>query len=428
MHYEPELMFFRKLLENFHLNSNILDAAADVVPEFDLGLRRLLFSEPDYFYLFHESLKDLKSNIVYCVSDEYLCSYIFFQLPETEQYLIIGPYTRSDHPLRVVTSCAERLSIPARLLPQLEKYYTDLPFIADESTLLVLVNTFGEQIWGSLDCFSFETTERTIPRNSDSLAMRPENYEPEDAFLSMQILEERYASENRLIQAVSQGLVHKAEMMVTNYSNQGIEDRMADPVRNMKNYTIILNTLLRKGAEAGAVHPLHIDSLSTKFAKKLELINSVESGYALHQEMVRKYCLLVKNHSMKGYSLLVRKVLTRIDYDLTADLSLKAQADFLNVTASYLSTLFKKETGMTLTEYVNRKRIEHAVFLLNTTKMQIQTIAQYCGIPDVNYFTKTFKKYIQQTPKEYRENVSPYSAQNYSDDGQENNKKLYEIV
>ena len=60
--------------------------------------------------------------------------------------------------------------------------------------------------------------------------------------------------------------------------------------------------------------------------------------------------------------------------------------------------------------------------------MQIQTIAQYCGIPDVNYFTKTFKKYIQQTPKEYRENVSPYSAQNYSDDGQENNKKLYEIV
>ena len=292
----------------------------------------------------------------------------------------------------------------------METFYTDLPYVPDESTLLVLVNTFGEKIWGSLDQFSFENANRTLSGDNESLTMRPAHYETEDAFLSMQILEERYNSENRLIQAVSQGLVHKAEMMVANYSNYGIEDRVADPVRNLKNYTIILNTLLRKGAEAGAVHPLHIDSLSTKFAKKIELIHSVQAGFDLHLEMVRKYCLLVKNHSMKGYSLLVRKVLTRIDYDLTADLSLKAQADFLNVTASYLSTLFKKETGMPLTEFVNRKRVEHAVFLLNTTNMQIQMIAQYCGIPDVNYFTKTFKKYTQQTPKEYRENVAPYAS------------------
>lgn len=112
---------------------------------------------------------------------------------------------------------------------------------------------------------------------------------------------------------------------------------------------------------------------------------------------------------MKGYSLLIRKVLTRIDYDLTADLSLKTQADLLNVNASYLSTLFKKETGTTLTDYVNKKRVDNAIFLLNSTNMQIQTIAQYCGIPDVNYFTKIFKKYISQTPKEYRESVTPYT-------------------
>lgn len=111
---------------------------------------------------------------------------------------------------------------------------------------------------------------------------------------------------------------------------------------------------------------------------------------------------------MKGYSLLVRKVLTMIDADLTADLSLRAQAELLNVNSSYLSTLFKKETGATLTEYVNKKRVEHAIFLLNTTNLQIQSIAQHCGIPDVNYFTKTFKKYIGKTPKEYRDLITPY--------------------
>ena len=188
-----------------------------------------------------------------------------------------------------------------------------------------------------------------------------------------------------------------------------IEKRTIDPIRNFKNYLIIANTIMRKAAEAGTVHPLHIDSLSTRFAQQIEQARTEEALRRLLNDMVRKYCLLVKNHSMKGYSLLIRKILVRIDSDLTADLSLKAQADFLEVNSSYLSTLFKKETGTTLTEYVNRKRIEHGIFLLNTTHMQIQTIAQCCGIPDVNYFTKTFKKIVGRTPKEYRNHVSPYS-------------------
>ncbi len=69
---------------------------------------------------------------------------------------------------------------------------------------------------------------------------------------------------------------------------------------------------------------------------------------------------------MKGYSLLIRKVLTRIDSDLTADLSLKSQAELLGVNSSYLSTLLRIRLRH-LTEYVNRKRVEHAIFLLNST-------------------------------------------------------------
>jgi YesN/AraC family two-component response regulator len=58
-----------------------------------------------------------------------------------------------------------------------------------------------------------------------------------------------------------------------------------------------------------------------------------------------------------------------------------------------------------LTEFVNRKRVEYGVLLLNTTSMQVQTIAQHCGISDINYFTRIFKKYIGKTPKEYRNSI-----------------------
>ena len=149
-----------------------------------------------------------------------------------------------------------------------------------------------------------------------------------------------------------------------------------------------------------------INRLLEEYAAKIELISSQAGFMSLLKEMIRKYTLLVKNHSLKGYSMHIRKVITAINQDLTEDLSLKTQAEALNVNPSYLSTLFKKETGMTLTDYVNNKRIEYALLLLNSTDMQIQTIALYCGIPDVNYFTKVFKKIVGKTPKEYREMFS----------------------
>ena len=91
-----------------------------------------------------------------------------------------------------------------------------------------------------------------------------------------------------------------------------------------------------------------------------------------------------------------------MDYDLTADLSLKANAEALNVNASYLSTQFRREVGKTVTEYVTERRMDLAARLLLTSGLQIQTVAQHCGMSDVNYFSKLFKKQFGVTPRQYR--------------------------
>lgn len=405
MYYESELKFFKKLVKNLHLQFNVFDGSNEKIPEFDYGIRRLIYNESDYRKLFSVPAHADKENTIYRIQDEFFCKYICFQLPDKDphvSHILIGPYANQDISKAALLQLADRFSLSPAQFNQLEKYYSDLPFIVDEESLFALVDTFGEYLWGSMDNFVVETVEKHMPDHVVPVASRPDSNEPEDAFVTMNILEKRYEYENQLIHAISQGLLQKAELAMKSSSILTVEQRVPDPVRNIKNYCIIMNTLLRKGAEQGSVHPLHIDSLSSKFARKIEQLTTVEGGLSLQKEMVHKYCLLVKNHSMKGYSLLVQKVITRIDSDLTADLSLKTQADYLNVNASYLSTLFKKETGVTLTDYVNKRRVDYAVFLLNTTNMQIQNIAQYCGIPDVNYFTKIFKKYIGKTPKEYR--------------------------
>lgn len=118
--------------------------------------------------------------------------------------------------------------------------------------------------------------------------------------------------------------------------------------------------------------------------------------------MIRKYCILVKEHSLKQYSHLIGRVITFVSYDLTSDLSLKNIASILNVNTSYLSATFKKECGETLTDYVRRKRMENAAYILAHSDKQIQAVAEECGIMDPNYFIKLFKKQYDVTPTQYR--------------------------
>ena len=125
----------------------------------------------------------------------------------------------------------------------------------------------------------------------------------------------------------------------------------------------------------------------------------------LMKEMFSSYCRLVSKHSTASYSPIVKKTVMLIDSDISAELSLATLAEAQGISGGYLATLFKKETGKTISEYIRDRRIEHAKYLLNTTHLQIQTVALHCGIMDVQYFSKIFKKQIGKTPKEYREDA-----------------------
>ena len=191
--------------------------------------------------------------------------------------------------------------------------------------------------------------------------------------------------------------------VATRVLTNGTQPRLADSLRNRKNYLIILKTLLRKAAESGGVHPLHIHRLSSQYASRIENIRSTKESLTLQEEMIRSYCQLVKRHSLNKYSFYVGQAITLVQYDLTADLRLKTIAEQLNVNSSYLSNLFHREYGCTLTEFVNRQRIDRSISLLQQTSKPVQEIAAECGIHDVNYFIKLFKKQTGFTPKHYRE-------------------------
>ena len=98
----------------------------------------------------------------------------------------------------------------------------------------------------------------------------------------------------------------------------------------------------------------------------------------------------------------VSSVKRYIKEHLAEDLSREALADTVYLTSDYLSHLFKKETGYSLTNYIIHERIEKAKLLLVQKNMSIREVAAACGFDNVSYFSKQFRSITGVTPREYR--------------------------
>jgi YesN/AraC family two-component response regulator len=78
-----------------------------------------------------------------------------------------------------------------------------------------------------------------------------------------------------------------------------------------------------------------------------------------------------------------------------------ATENFLN--ENYLSRVFKRETGVSLSQYIASKRMELAVRLLENEKLSVASVAAQVGYSNVSYFVTAFKKRFSLPPVQYRE-------------------------
>ncbi len=405
MEHDTRIELFRELLRGLKISTCIVANPVQHIPEeIDLGLRRDLFGVENYRQFLQNDVMQAVPRTLYCFFDEYDCKYIFFQLPGEEKpaFLFIGPYLLQMPTAEWLHHRGQTLALTDAQQQRMALYYADLPILEDEGILLNMTGTLTSVISGSetpfaMEYISYRIPDRYSPIPTDSIVRGIR--EPE---MDLTILEENYASEKLLMEAVSKGKLHLLTAAATVY-NQGAQPRLTDSLRDRKNYLVILKTLLRKAAEYGGVHPLHIHRLSSRYAGEIENLRTIKQSLRLQEEMIRSYCLLVKNHSLSRYSYYVGQVITLVQYDLTADLSLKAIAARLNVNASYLSDLFHREYGCTLTEFINKERIGHGLRLLQTTDAPVSQIAAECGIQNPNYFFRLFKQQTGMTPNQYRE-------------------------
>lgn len=99
------------------------------------------------------------------------------------------------------------------------------------------------------------------------------------------------------------------------------------------------------------------------------------------------------------------KILEFINKNYRTIGSLDDIANAVHISKQYLCTVFKHETGVTVSEYVNSIRINNACELLRSENSTVTEIASECGYNSPMYFCKMFKKFVHMTPNEYRKYV-----------------------
>ena len=385
----------------------VFDEKHEQIEQIDFGFRKKMLTGYDYHHVASQMKQYMEPGVFYLYEDDMGLHYSLLRFTEEDAAatgscsFCIGPILYQPVSRRFAAELVEKLKIPARYQQDFVEHYNRVPIVP------------YYDLWNQLLTFFMQQCRITIKDmrqvNAETIKTHPaSDYQylaPDTPDVARKAIEQRYQLENEMLKAVSAGDTQKALEAHYQFIQYKLLPRTADPVRDRKNIMLTFNTLLRKAVEQAKVHPLHIDNLSRQFAVQIETSLTIGQLDSLSTAMLRKYCMLVNNYSRRSYSRLVQMCMDYVDFHYSGELSPAGLAAMCYVTPSYLSTLFKKETGITITDYINSTRIRQSMIFLNVSRMSVGEIASRVGFSDANYFTRTFKKLLGQTPKAYRDAI-----------------------
>ncbi|HZG85570.1 response regulator transcription factor [Paenibacillus sp.] len=167
--------------------------------------------------------------------------------------------------------------------------------------------------------------------------------------------------------------------------------------RFYQNFQQMLYYVLQtKGIQA---HQLFSDDVSVELAARAT--RSVTDIEAWMNHAVRKAIEYVS--SIEQSQSVIERVKHFIKLNIAKDLSREDIANHVFLNPDYLTRIFKKETGMAVSDYLFQERLKLAQELLTKTDMPISAVASHIGYANFSHFSRMFKKYTDLNPNEYRQ-------------------------
>ena len=216
-----------------------------------------------------------------------------------------------------------------------------------------------------------------------------------------------YEREMEFYRCVQAGDLKRVHTLMKPLAGDGFGTLSKDSIRNLKYHLIITIAMISRFCIEGGMEKETAYNLSDIFINRTDLCNSEKEIKALHREIILYYTRKMKQ--LKQQHLYSKPVIRSLDYiydHLHERITLTGIAAHLSLTPQYFSRLFRKETGVTLSEYMMRKRIEAAQNMLKYSNYSAVEISNYLNFSSHSHFVHKFHQYSGTTPKAYQDMYS----------------------
>lgn len=331
----------------------------------------------------------------YIYKDEY--SVYFACIRERDTYYMIGP-----------------MSIQLIERVELHRYYRDYD-IKKETEKRLIHFSFSEV----LDIV--EVTANIISkkeyRDNDLIYANhlvnetKEQEEHEQVLFDMKEREEElyhhtYQEERKLLESVRDGRSEDAIRYSRNMDSE-LGKLSTKELNHWKNVAIVAITLTTRAAIEGGISPSIAYRISDFYIQKSDSCKEIAQIIKYRDHAVEELTGQVEKKKSRKTSSYVERCRDYVGKHYREKIYLSEIADTLGLSETYLSRLFRKETGERLQDYIVNVRLEHAANLLRYSEESISKIAEYVNFSSQSYMGKVFKEKYEMSPKQYREQKRP---------------------
>lgn len=247
--------------------------------------------------------------------------------------------------------------------------------------------------------------EKQIQQEQTAFTMREEEVDDDEAY------RHSYHEEQLVLQAVREGRAEDAIRISEDMDRDSGRLARTD-IRHRRYVAIIGITLCSRAAIEGGVSPASVYRISGYYINKCDETEDPAHMLLYRNRAIEELAGRVREglNAPRGSSY-VERCRDYIRKHYRDKIYLEDIAQALDLSPSYLSRLYRRETGGCIQDAINEERVYRASNLLRYSDMSLTQIAHYVGFPSQSYMGKIFKKWKNMTPMAYRETFKRQGAE-----------------
>ena len=214
-----------------------------------------------------------------------------------------------------------------------------------------------------------------------------------------------WLAERALLDMVRRGDLNYKEALNTSLLiSAGVPVMGRDPLRQAKTSVIVFTSLVCRAAIEGGLSPETAYSLGDSYIQAAENARTYDEINGIPLLMYDDFIHRVhKIRQVPGLSAPIAQCRDHIEMHPEEKIRAKDLAGLVGYTEYYLTHKFKEETGISVSDYVKKAKIDRAKILLRSTDLSIQELSDRFCFSSRNYFSRVFSETVGCTPMEYRE-------------------------